>query len=39
MTWHIPLVAAGAVTLICVASAALGMYRVFRLDPADVFKG
>ncbi len=39
MVWQIPLIAAGAVTLICTASAALGMWRVLRLDPADVFKG
>lgn len=39
MTWQIPLVAGGAVVLICSASAALGMWRVLRLDPADVFKG
>jgi putative ABC transport system permease protein len=35
MTWHIPLIAAGAVIIICTASAAIGMW----LDPADVFKG
>ncbi len=39
MTWHIPLIAASAVVLICVGSAALGMYKVLRLDPAEVFKG
>ncbi len=39
MTWQIPLIAAFAVTLICTASAALGMWRVLRLDPADVFQG
>lgn len=39
MTWHIPLIAAGAVIIICTASAAIGMWRVLRLDPADVFKG
>ncbi len=39
MTWQIPLIAAGAVIIICTASAAIGMWRVLRLDPADVFKG
>ncbi|MSQ91122.1 MAG: FtsX-like permease family protein [Phycisphaerales bacterium] len=39
MTWQIPLIAAFAVSLICTASAALGMWRVLRLDPADVFQG
>lgn len=39
MTWHIPLIAAAAVTIICTASASIGMWRVLRLDPADVFKG
>ncbi len=39
MTWQIPLIAAFAVSLICTASAALGMWKVLRLDPADVFQG
>lgn len=39
MTWQIPLIAAAAVTIICTASASIGMWRVLRLDPADVFKG
>ncbi len=39
MTWQIPLIAAGSVIIICTASAAIGMWRVMRLDPADVFKG
>ena len=39
MTWQIPLIAAGSVIIICTASAAIGMWRVLRLDPADVFKG
>ena len=39
MVWQIPVMAAVAVTVICTASAALGMWRVLRLDPADVFQG
>jgi putative ABC transport system permease protein len=39
MLWQIPLVAAGAVLVICVLASVLSMWRVVRLDPADVFKG
>ncbi|MSR29136.1 MAG: FtsX-like permease family protein [Phycisphaerales bacterium] len=39
MVWQIPLMAACAVTVICALSAALGLWRVIRLDPADVFQG
>jgi putative ABC transport system permease protein len=38
MVWHIPVITAGAVTVICVGSALLSMIRVVRLDPAEVFK-
>ena len=38
MLWHIPVMTAGAVTIICVGSALLSMIRVVRLDPAEVFK-
>lgn len=39
MTWHIPVLAAGAVIFIVVASSLLSMHRVMRLDPAEVFQG
>jgi putative ABC transport system permease protein len=39
MTWHIPVIAAGAVLFIVIASSALSMRRVVRLDPAEVFQG
>ncbi len=39
MIWQIPVGAAISVIVICSASAALGLWRVMRLDPADVFKG
>jgi putative ABC transport system permease protein len=39
MTWHIPVLAAGAVIFIVVASSILSMRRVARLDPAEVFQG
>ncbi|MFO0828159.1 MAG: ABC transporter permease [Phycisphaerales bacterium] len=38
LVWQIPLITAGAVTIICVGSALLSMLRVIRLDPAEVFK-
>jgi putative ABC transport system permease protein len=38
MLWQIPVMTAGAVTIICVGSALLSMIRVVRLDPAEVFK-
>jgi putative ABC transport system permease protein len=39
MTWHIPVLSAGAVIFIVVASSLLSMRRVARLDPAEVFQG
>ena len=39
MTWHIPVLAAGAVLFIVVSSSLLSMRRVMRLDPAEVFQG
>jgi len=39
MTWHIPIIAAGAVIFIVVASSAFSMRRVAKLDPAEVFQG
>ncbi|MFM2163593.1 MAG: hypothetical protein RL325_30 [Planctomycetota bacterium] len=39
MLWQIPLIAAGAVLVICVLASVLSMWKVVRLDPADVFKG
>ena len=39
MLWQIPLIAAGAVLVICVLASMISMWKVVRLDPADVFKG
>jgi putative ABC transport system permease protein len=39
MTWHIPVIAAGAVIFIVVAASAFSMRRVAKLDPAEVFQG
>ena len=39
MLWQIPLLAAGAVLIICILASVLSMWKVLRLDPADVFKG
>lgn len=39
LTWHIPLIAAGAVMFIVVASSAFSMRRVVKLDPSEVFQG
>ena len=39
MLWQIPLIAAGAVLIICVLASVISMWKVVRLDPADVFKG
>lgn len=39
LTWHIPLIAAGAVVFIVVASSAFSMRRVVKLDPSEVFQG
>ena len=39
MLWQIPLIAAGAVLVICVLASVISMWKVVRLDPADVFKG
>jgi putative ABC transport system permease protein len=39
MLWQIPLIAAGAVLVICILASVISMWKVIRLDPADVFKG
>jgi putative ABC transport system permease protein len=39
MLWQIPFIAAGAVLVICVLASVISMWKVVRLDPADVFKG
>jgi putative ABC transport system permease protein len=39
LLWQTLLISGGAVTLICFFSAALSMIKVFRLEPAIVFKG
>jgi putative ABC transport system permease protein len=39
MTWHIPVIAAGAVMFIVVASSLFSMRRVVKLDPSEVFQG
>ncbi len=39
MLWQIPLLAAGAVLIICILASVLSMWKVLRLDPVDVFKG
>jgi len=39
MLWQIPLIAAGAVLIICILASVVSMWKVVRLDPADVFKG
>jgi putative ABC transport system permease protein len=39
MLWQIPLIAAGAVLVICILASVISMWKVVRLDPADVFKG
>jgi len=39
MTWHIPVIAAGAVIFIVVASSLVSMRRVVKLDPSEVFQG
>jgi putative ABC transport system permease protein len=39
MLWQIPLIAAGAVLIICILASVISMWKVVRLDPADVFKG
>ncbi len=39
MLWQIPLLAAGAVLIICILASVLSMWKVLRLDSADVFKG
>jgi ABC-type lipoprotein release transport system permease subunit len=39
MTWHIPVIAAGAVIFIVVASSLFSMRRVVKLDPSEVFQG
>jgi putative ABC transport system permease protein len=39
MIWQIPAITAGAVLFVCVFSAILSMVKVFRLEPAIVFKG
>ncbi len=39
MLWQIPLIAAVAVLVICILASVISMWKVVRLDPADVFKG
>lgn len=39
MTWHIPAISAGAVTVICALSSLLSLWKVVRLEPAVVFRG
>lgn len=39
MTWHIPVIAAGAVLFIVTAASLVSMRRVVKLDPAEVFQG
>lgn len=39
MTWQIPIIAAGAIVFIVVASSLFSMRRVAKLDPAEVFQG
>ena len=39
MTWHIPAAVGGAIVIICVLSSILSILKVFRLEPAIVFKG
>ena len=39
MLWQIPLVSAGAVLVICTLASVISMWKVIRLDPANVFKG
>jgi len=38
LTWHLLVISATAVTLICLFSAFISMYKVVRLEPAIVFK-
>jgi len=39
MTWHIPVISASAVALICALSSIVSMIKVIRLEPAVVFRG
>lgn len=39
MTWHIPIIATGAIIFIVVASSLVSMRRVVKLDPSEVFQG
>ncbi len=39
MTWHIPVITAGAVLIIVVGASLISMIRVIRLDPKSVFQG
>ena len=39
MTWHIPVISAGAVALICALSSVVSLIKVMRLEPAVVFRG
>ncbi len=39
MTWHIPVISASAVALICALSSIVSMVKVIRLEPAVVFRG
>jgi len=39
MTWHIPVFGAVSIVLCCLAAGLLSVMRVFRVEPAIVFKG
>lgn len=39
MTWHVPVLSASAVAIICALSAVVSMVKVIRLEPAVVFRG
>ncbi len=39
MDWRIPLLGAAAILVVCVIAALISITRVFRLEPAVVFKG
>ncbi|MBY0261235.1 MAG: ABC transporter permease [Phycisphaerales bacterium] len=38
MTWHVPVIGAAALLVICLLSGTLSMLKVLRLEPAIVFK-
>jgi putative ABC transport system permease protein len=39
LIWQLPLISAGAVTVIVVGASSLSMLKVIRLDPKEVFSG